>query len=293
LIEELAEIKANHDYEMQLGSASYLDCFKKPLVYRLMTGIGLQALQQLTGVNFIFYYGTSFFTNAGFTNPFIISTITNVVNVCSTFPGLYLVEKWGRRSLLMFGAIGMSVSQLIVASVGTALPGQKTASQAEIAFVCIYIFFFACSWGPVAWVVTGEIFPLKARAKCLSMTTASNWLLNWAIAYATPYMVNSGPGNANLQAKVFFIWGGFCVVCTAFVYFNIYETKGLSLEQVDELYSKVDKAYNSKGFVPTVSFTEVQDLGENARSQSLADLEVGVERKRSVAHVDTTANEKY
>ena len=57
------------------------------------------------------------------------------------------------------------------------------------------------------------------------MTTASNWLLNWAIAYSTPYMVNAGPGNANLQSKVFFVWGGFCVVCTVFVYFMIYETK--------------------------------------------------------------------
>jgi MFS transporter, SP family, sugar:H+ symporter len=132
----------------------------------------------------------------GIQNPFIISVITDVVNVCSTVPGLYLVEKWGRRSLLMFGAIGMSVAQLIVASVGTALPDNHAANQALIAFVCIYIFFFACSWGPCAWVVTGEIFPLKARAKGLSMTTASNWLLNWAIAYATPYMVNSGPGNA-------------------------------------------------------------------------------------------------
>jgi hypothetical protein len=94
---------------------------------------------------------------------------------------------------------------MIVASVGTALPDQKAANQALIAFVCIYIFFFACSWGPCAWVVTGEIFPLKARAKGLSMTTASNWLLNWAIAYSTPYMVNPGKGNANLGSKVFFI----------------------------------------------------------------------------------------
>ncbi len=83
----------------------------------------------------------------------------------------------------------MCVCQFIVASVGTALPaGEVPPQRAAIAFVCIYIFFFACSWGPVAWVVTGELFPLKVRAKCLSMTTASNWLLNWAIAYSTPYM---------------------------------------------------------------------------------------------------------
>jgi MFS transporter, SP family, sugar:H+ symporter len=83
----------------------------------------------------------------------------------------------------------MCVCQFIVASVGTATPTGELASQrAAIAFVCVYIFFFACSWGPVAWVVTGELFPLQVRAKCLSMTTASNWLLNWAIAYSTPYM---------------------------------------------------------------------------------------------------------
>ena len=117
--------------------------------------------------------------------------ITSGVNVGSTFPGLYMVEAWGRRNLLLFGAAGMAVCQFIVAIVGTVSGTTNAPAQnAAIAFICIYIFFFACSWGPVAWVVTGEIFPLKVRAKSLSMTTASNWLLNWAIAYATPYLVN-------------------------------------------------------------------------------------------------------
>jgi SP family sugar:H+ symporter-like MFS transporter len=119
------------------------------------------------------YYGTSFFQNAGFSNPFIITMITSCVNVASTFPGLYLVEKWGRRNLLLFGAIGMAVCQFIVAITGTVGTENLSAQKALVAFVCIYIFFFACSWGPVAWVVTGEIFPLKVRAKSLSMTTAS------------------------------------------------------------------------------------------------------------------------
>ncbi|MCJ1255430.1 High-affinity glucose transporter rgt2 [Lignoscripta atroalba] len=288
LVEELAEIQANHEYELTLGASTYAQCFKGTLGKRLATGCLLQGLQQLTGVNFIFYFGTSFFQNSGIDNPFTVSIITNVVNIASTFPGLYLVEKWGRRPLLLFGAVGMFVCQYIVAITGT-VDSSLTAQKVLIAFVCIYIFFFACSWGPVAWVVTGELFPLKARAKCLSMTTATNWLLNWAIAYSTPYMVNSGPGNANLQSKVFFIWGGFCLICCFFVWFLIYETKGLSLEQVDELYGKVDKAWRSKGFVPSVSFQEVQDLGVNARSQSLADLEAGAVRKKSVAHVDNGA----
>lgn len=195
-----------------------------------------------------------------------------------------MVEKWGRRPLLMFGAVGMCVSQLIVAIVGTAA-SSTVANKVLIAFVCVYIFFFASSWGPVAWVVTGELFPLKARAKCLSITTATNWLLNWAIAYATPYMVNSGPGNANLQSKVFFIWGGFCFICAIFVYTCIYETKGLSLEQVDELYAKVPRAWNSVGWEPSVHYTDVRDVAGGVKGgNNLAQLETEANEKRSGEH---------
>jgi sugar porter (SP) family MFS transporter len=293
LIEELGEIVSNHEYELSLGKATYLDCFKGNLGRRLLTGCLLQSLQQLTGVNFIFYYGTSFFKNSGISNGFTISLITSCINVASTFPGLYLVEKWGRRPLLMFGAIGMAVCQFIVAITGTvAGTHNKPAQDSLIAFVCIYIFFFASSWGPCAWVVTGEIFPLKVRAKSLSMTTASNWLLNWAIAYATPYLVNDGPGDANLGAKVFFIWGGCCFICIFFVWAMIYETKGLSLEQVDELYAKVGKAWQSKGFVPTVSFQEVQDAHVDNRHMSLVEAEETVRRKSSVVHADLPHGEK-
>lgn len=80
--------------------------------------------------------------------------------------------------------------------------------------------------GPVAWVVTGEIFPLKVRAKALSMTTATNWLLNFVIAFITPYVVDEEHGN--LGSKVFFIWGSCCGLALVFVWAFIYETKGMS-----------------------------------------------------------------
>jgi len=109
------------------------------------------------------------------------------------------------------------------------------------------------------------------------MTTASNWLLNWAIAYSTPYLVNPGKGNADLQAKIFFIWGGCCLICAFFVYGMIYETKGLSLEEVDELYAKVDSAWNSDGFVPTVKFRDMADgdAGDSAAIFGAGDAEKG------------------
>lgn len=219
--EELAVIKADLDYEMSLGTTTYLDCFRGFMVKRQLTGIGLQALQQLTGINFIFYYGTTYFKNSGIQNPFLITMITSTVNTLSTFPGIMSVDRFGRRNLLLYGAVGMAVSQLIVALCGTLGTSQdelgniivknESSQKASIAFVCIYIFFFASTWGPLAWVVTGELFPIQFRARALSMTTASNWLLNWAIAYATPYLVDYGPGNANLQSKIFFIWFGCCL----------------------------------------------------------------------------------
>lgn len=209
-----------------------------------------------------------------------------------------MVEAWGRRGLLLFGAAGMLVCQFIIAIVGTVSGTHNAPAQkAAIAFTCIYIFFFACSWGPVAWVVTGEIFPLKVRAKSLSMTTASNWLLNWAIAYATPYLVNSNPNQppqgVDLKSKIFFVWGGCCVICFVFVFAMIYETKGLTLEQIDELYAKVDQAWKSVGFKPTVSFQEVKDVGVDARKMSLADVEGVAHRKGSVDESENVHVNKY
>jgi len=271
ILEELAEVRANHEFELSLGKATYLDCFRGGIGKRLMTGCLLQGLQQLTGINFIFYYGTKYFENSGIKNPFVITMITSSVNTLSTLPGLWAIDKWGRRPLLFWGAIGMATSQFLVAVLGTTTTGQNPdgstfaknlpAQKASIAFVCTYIFFFASTWGPIAWVVTGEIFPLKVRAKALSMTTATNWLLNWAIAYSTPHLVDFGPGNANLQSKIFFIWFACCFGCIAFVYFLIYETKGLTLEQVDELYNEVKVARKSVGWRPKTTFRQRVSVG--------------------------------
>ncbi|KAH8802485.1 high-affinity glucose transporter [Xylogone sp. PMI_703] len=283
IVAELAEIRANHEYELSLGNSTYLECFKGTLGKRLLTGCLLQSLQQLTGVNFIFYYQTQFFKNSGFSNFFTLTMITSTVNVVSTFPGLYAIDKFGRRIVLLTGAIGMCVSQFIVAILGTTTTSQDAhgnaivhnvaAQKGAIAFICFYIFFFASCWGPSPWVVTGEIFPLKVRAKSLSMTTAMNWLFNWALAYATPYLVNYG--YANLQSKIFFLWGGCCFICIAFVYFMIYETKGLSLEEVDQLYDEVSSARQSSKWKPTHTFRE---MGVTEQKTEVSDDKNGSEQ---------------
>lgn len=249
LQEELADIKAAYEFETVYGKSSWSQVFsnKNHQLKRLTTGVLCQAFQQLTGVNFIFYFGTSFFEKAG-VNGFVISLATNIVNVGSTVPGILLMEIVGRRNILLSGAAGMCVSQLIVAIVGVA--GSSDSSQkCLVAFTCIFIAFFAATWGPCAWVVIGELFPLRTRAKSVALCAASNWLWNWGIAYATPYMVESDKGN--LGTNVFFIWGGCNFLCFFYAWYLVYETKGLTLEQVDELYESVSKAWKSKTFVPS------------------------------------------
>ena len=224
---ELDEIRVSYQHEKELGESSYLDCFRSSdnkILLRTLTGIFIQAWQQLTGINFIFYYGTVFFKNSGISNPFLITIATNIINVFMTLPGMWGVERFGRRRLLLVGAVGMCVCEFLVAIVGVTISTSNTAGQKVlIAFVCIYIAFFASTWGPVAWVITGEIFPLNVRAKAMSLSVASNWLWNFGIGYATPYLVNKEPGSAGLEVKVFFIWGSTCAGCFLFTYFCVPE----------------------------------------------------------------------
>lgn len=278
VLEEYDEIKANHDYEMAAGSTGWLDCFAAANHQRkrIFTGIVIQALQQLTGVNFVFYYGVTFFQNAGIKNSFLISVVCNVINVVCTIPGVIFVEIFGRRPLVIGGAIGMFVSQYIISITSVASSDSGAANNVMIAFICIFIAFFAATWGPVCWVICGEIFPLRVRAKSIALATASNWLWNFGIAYATPYLVDEGPGNANLGGKVYFIWGTCNLICIIFGFLFVYETKNLKLEQIDELYDTIPKAWKSSNFHPTTHLDHHHEAG------------IIVEPKEGIAHSEVS-----
>ncbi|KAH3674523.1 hypothetical protein WICPIJ_009561 [Wickerhamomyces pijperi] len=252
LIEELVEIKASHDYELSFGSASLWDCFRsaegRPHQFkRMITGIAIQTIQQCSGINFIFYYGNNFFSKTGVVNSSLISFVTYAVNVLSTVPGILLVEIIGRRKILIFGGIIMTISNFIIGIVGVTT-NSVIANKVMIAFVCLFIASFAASWGPVVWVVVGEIYSLGVRGKAVALSAATNWLVNFTFAFITPYLVDTGNHTAALGTKIFFIWGGLNLCGVVFVYLMVYETKGLSLEQINELYRSCNSAIESKTY---------------------------------------------
>jgi len=300
---EVSEIIANEEYERQLIPAtswfgSWMNCFKggltnqKSNLRRTILGTSMQMMQQWTGVNFIFYYSTPFLQSTGaISNTFLISLIFTLVNVCSTPISFYTVEKFGRRSILLWGALGMLICQFLVAIIGVTIGFNHThpnaagdsiannisAVNAQIAFIAIFIFFFASTWGPAAWIVIGEIFPLPIRARGVGLSTASNWLWNTIIAVITPYMVGTDEGN--LRSSVFFVWGGLCTCAFVYTYFLVPETKGLSLEQVDKMMEESTPRTSSK-WKPNKTFAEA--MGKTVDGKLDAQLVQDVERKGSI-----------
>jgi MFS family permease len=180
-----------------------------------------------------------------------------LVNVLSTPFSFFAIERLGRRPLLIWGAVGMIASQFVVAMVGVtagrAAAHNDESVKAMIAFICIYIFFFAATWGPVGWVIVGECFPLPIRSRGVGISTASNWFWNCIMATITPYMVGREPGSANLGPGIFFIWGSLCTLSLLFAYFLVPEMKGLSLEQIDKMLEETTPRQSGR-WKPTRTF---------------------------------------
>jgi MFS family permease len=245
-------------------------------------------MQQWTGINFIFYFGTTFFQELGtISNPFLIGLVTTLVNVCSTPLSFWIIERFGRRTILIWGALGMLICEFIVGIVGVTAgrPSQnnQSAVSAQIAFICFYIFFFATTWGPGAWVLIGEIFPLPIRSRGVALSTASNWLWNCIIAVITPYMVGTHKGEANLGSKVFFVWGSLCTACFVYAYVLIPETKGLSLEQVDRMLEETTPRTSAK-WVPHSTWAAETGMVEGKLAPEVTEKVTG----HGTAHHETT-----
>lgn len=252
---EIGEIKEKHDLEVSLGKRPWIELFTGPrMAYRTTLGIVLQALQQLTGANFFFYYGTTIFQATGIQNSYVTAMILGGVNFGMTFFGLYVVERFGRRKALIVGGIGMTVNFLIFASVGafaldnahpTATPA---AGAAMIVFACLFIAFYATTWGPIVWCIVGELFPSHYRARSMSLVTSSNWTWNFLIAFFTPFIIG------DIGFKYGYVFASCNFAAVLIVYFFVCETQGRTLEEIDTMYiSKVKPWKSSKWVPPTTS----------------------------------------
>nr|WP_154923954.1 sugar porter family MFS transporter [Microbacterium testaceum] len=208
-------------------------------------GIILSAFQQFVGINVIFYYSTTLWKAVGFqeSDSLLISVITSVTNVLVTLVAIVLVDRVGRKPILLTGSVLMTVSLAAMALSFTFAQGSGDgvslpAPWGTIALIAANLFVvgFGASWGPLVWVLLGEIFPSRIRGKALGVAAGAQWIANFAITVSFPAMSSwSLPLTYGMYAL-------FAALSFFYVAFRIPETKGMELEQTETLFVDKPKA---------------------------------------------------
>jgi sugar porter (SP) family MFS transporter len=209
------------------GRAGFL-----PIVW---VGIVLSVFQQFVGINVIFYYSTTLWNSVGFSesNSFLLTVISSIVNVLLTLVAIGLIDRIGRKALLVIGSAGMLVALAVMAVCFTQATGSGAvlslpAPWGPIALVAanLYVIFFGVSWGPVVWVLLGEMFPNRIRAMALAVAAAAQWLANFAVTSSFPVMAQfSLPFSYGVYAA-------FAAISLLFVLKFVRETRGVELEDM-------------------------------------------------------------
>jgi len=199
-------------------------------------GIGLQIIQQLTGINVIMYYAPRIFGMAGFestTEQMWATVIVGITNVLATFIAIAFVDRLGRKPIMYAGFVVMGASLLTVGGIFHAMGGGESGAPSPLAYpaafaLLLFIVGFAMSAGPIIWVICSEIYPLAGRDFGITCSTGTNWIANAIVGMTFLTLVNGiGPGNT------FLMYGALNVVfIVAFLLF-VPETKGVSLEKIE------------------------------------------------------------
>jgi MFS transporter, SP family, sugar:H+ symporter len=191
--------------------------------------------QQFVGINVIFYYSNVLWEAVGFTesSAFVITVISAVINILTTLIAIASIDRFGRKPLLVIGSTGMAITlatMAIVFGAAKVVDGKPIlhGAQGPIALVAanLFVVAFGMSWGPVTWVLLGEIFPNRMRAAALSVAAGGQWVSNWIITVTFP-----GLKDISL-ALAYGLYAAFAAISLFFVLRFVEETKGKALEDM-------------------------------------------------------------
>lgn len=206
--EEYREIKMDVLLQRQEGEKSYRDMFRRYRT-RVFIAMSAQGFAQLNGINVISYYAPYVFESAGWygRSAILMTGINAITYLASSVPPWYLVDRWGRRFILLSGAVAMVISLSLI-SYFLYLDVKITPTLVVI-FVMIYNAAFGYSWGPIPWLYPPEILPLSIRSKGASLSTATNWAFNWLVGEMTPVLQEA------IHWRLYLVHAFFCA--TSFV----------------------------------------------------------------------------
>jgi sugar porter (SP) family MFS transporter len=201
----------------------YADAFKKVFLGAVLVGIGLAVFQQFCGINTVFNYAPKIFESIGATkdDQLLQTVFIGAVNVFFTVLAMLLVDRIGRKPLMLIGAGGLCILYIIIVQL------LSTESRVVSWFLLAAIGTYAVSLAPVTWVLISEIFPAKVRAAAIAIAVISLWLAYFILVFTFPILFEK------LKENTFYIYAAVCAVGFFFVWFRIKETKGKTLEEVE------------------------------------------------------------
>ena len=205
---------------------SVMQLFRPGLRGIMAMGIVLAVLQQVTGINVVLYYAPDIFKSLGAssTSAFYQTVIVGAVNMAFTVLAIWVVDRIGRKPLLLLASVGMGMSMF---ALGGAYAMGQLKGMLALLFVLAYVASFAVAMGPVVWVVLAEIYPTRVRGTAMSIATVCLWTACFIVSQTSPWLME------RLAGYSFFIYGAMCVVAIVFVWLAVPETKGMTLEQIE------------------------------------------------------------
>lgn len=229
--EEFKEIKANMQAEQRIDKITLKD-LKVPWVKRIvLLGAIIGGVSQLVGINSIMYYGTQILESSGFgTKTALIANVANgLIAVIACIAGMYLIGKINRRKMLLSGLAGVTVVLIAIGISAFAAAGSSILPYLVLSLTVLYLAFFQGAIGPLSWLLMAEIFPVRMRGMGMGIAVLFLWLCNFIVGLFFPTLL-SGIGLAG----TFFLFALFGFLGIIFVAKNLPETRGLSLEQIEE-----------------------------------------------------------
>lgn len=233
-----AELEEIQDSFANQQDVTWGELFSPRLRVVLVIGLVLALMQQMTGINTVIYYAPSILESAGFgtASLSILGTMgVGLINVLATIVSVFLVDRVGRRPLLLFGLVGMATSMGLMGLAFQAGASNPMLGWFATGSLMLYVTSFAVSLGPVFWLIVSEIYPLAVRARAMSLAVAVSWVANLAVSM-TFLTLTESIGHA----ATFWMYGAICVVSWFFVFYRVPETKGRSLEELEA--ALLDKA---------------------------------------------------
>ncbi|KAF2094095.1 MFS transporter [Rhizodiscina lignyota] len=236
LNEEFVEMQRGIEAEKEFsGNYEIVDMFRGTNLRRTIISVGVVVSHAATGLWFILSFGTFFFQAAGLKKPFEASVLGTVMGLIGVLVGLPLTQRvFGRRWMLMIGAIGCSCCMLAIAVAYTAAPQSLAAGRALLGFSLMFYFFYNGFIGTVSWPVAGEVVTSRLRVATIGFGTGLNYFFNWLISFCSPYFIN--PDDLNWGPKYGYIWAGANFIVFVFIFILLPETKGRTLEEIDEMF---------------------------------------------------------